>query len=58
MPGAVKRFGAMPKQYFPEETIEKISDYMFDNTIDQPEWFEAHFNEQMGKGKGKGKRSG
>ncbi len=58
MRGAVKRFGAMPKQYFPEETIEKISDYMFDNTIEQPEWFEAHFNEEMAKGKGKGKGMG
>ena len=58
MPGAVKRFGAMPKQYFPEETIEKISDHMFDNTIEQPEWFEAHFNEQMAKGKGKGQGQG
>ena len=58
MPGAVKRFGTMPKQYFPEETIEKISDYMFDNTIEQPEWFEAHFNEEMSKGKGKGQGMG
>ena len=58
MRGAVKRFGTMPKQYFPEETIEKISDYMFDNTIEQPEWFEAHFNEEMSKGKGKGQGMG
>lgn len=54
MRGAVKRFGTMPKQYFPEETIEKISDYMFDNTIEEPEWFEAHFNEEKGKGKAQG----
>ena len=58
MRGAVRRFGVMPKQAFPEETIEKISDYMFDNTIEQPEWFEAHFNEEMAKGKGKGKGMG
>jgi cytochrome c2 len=53
MPGAVKRFGVMPKQAFPEKTIDSIADYMFDNTIEQPEWFEENFNEQMGKGKGK-----
>ncbi len=58
MRGAVRRFGVMPKQYFPEETIEKIADYMFDNTIEQPEWFEDHFNEEMGKGKGKGQGNG
>jgi mono/diheme cytochrome c family protein len=55
MRGAVRRFGVMPKQYFPEATIEKISDYIFDNAIEQPEWFEDHFNEEMGKGKGKGR---
>ncbi|WP_397363028.1 DUF3365 domain-containing protein [Olleya sp. R77988] len=61
--GAVKRFGVMPKQLFPEQTIAEIADYMFDFKIDQPEWFEDHFNEEkgnhkgqgMGKGKGQGK---
>ena len=64
MRGAVRRFGVMPKQAFPEETIEKIADYMYDFEIDQPEWFEDHFNEEKGKhngngqGKGKGKGMG
>lgn len=56
--GAVKRFGVMPKQPFPEKTIEQIADYMYDFDIDQPEWFEEHFNEEMGKGKGKGQGNG
>lgn len=56
--GAVKRFGVMPKQEFPEETIEQIADYMFDFDIEQPEWFEAHFNEEKGSHKGKGKGKG
>ena len=43
MRGAVRRFGVMPKQTFSEETIEQIADYMFDNAIEQPEWFEDHF---------------
>ncbi|SFI97914.1 c-type heme family protein [Olleya namhaensis] len=50
--GAVKRFGVMPKQAFPEETIAEIADYMFDYDIDQPDWFEAHFNEENGNHKG------
>ena len=47
--GAVKRFGVMPKLSFPEETIVQIADYMYDFDIDQPDWFDAHFNEQQGK---------
>lgn len=52
--GAVNRFGLMPKQAFPEETIQKIADYMFDFKIEQPEWFEEHYNQQHGNGNGKG----
>lgn len=58
MHGAVKRFGVMPKQAFPEETIAKIADYMFDYDIDQPEWFEKHFNEEKGNQRGQGKGQG
>ncbi|MFY9242515.1 MAG: DUF3365 domain-containing protein [Polaribacter sp.] len=62
MYGAVKKFGIMPKQYFSEETIKQISEYMFDNEIEEPEWFESHYNEEKGKGHGKemmkGKKTG
>lgn len=62
MYGAVKKFGVMPKTPYPEETINQIADYMFDNDIEEPEWFEAHYNEErgmgMGKGKGMGKKKG
>ena len=54
MYGAVRRFGLMPKQYFPEETIAKIADYIYDFDIEQPKWFEDHFSEEMGKGKVQG----
>ena len=40
--GAVKRFGIMPKTPFPKKTIDLIADYMFDNKIEQPKWFEKH----------------
>jgi cytochrome c553 len=56
--GAVRKFGVMPKTPFPEETINQIADYMFDNDIEQPEWFEAHFNEEQGMKKGMGKGKG
>ncbi|MCX7550344.1 c-type heme family protein [Xanthomarina sp. F2636L] len=58
MPGAVKKFGVMPNTPYPEETIKQIADYMFDYEIEQPEWFEDHFNEERGMGKGKGKQKG
>jgi cytochrome c553 len=58
MPGAIRRFGLMPKAYYPEETIEKIADYIYENDIDQPEWFESHYNEMRGKKKGKGRGNG
>lgn len=56
--GAVKRFGVMPKQAFPEKTIEQIAEYMYDFEIEQPEWFEDHFNEERGNGRGMGKGNG
>ncbi len=64
MPGAINKFGLMPYQFFPEETIKQIADYMFDNEIEEPAWFESHYNQmhgdrpgmkrKMGQGKGMG----
>ena len=58
MRGAVMQFNVMPKQPFIKDDLIKIADYMYDNELEKPEWFENHFNEQhpngMGKGMGKG----
>lgn len=56
--GAVKRFGLMPKQGFPEETIKQIADYMYEFDIEKPEWFKDHYNKQHGKVNGRGKGMG
>ena len=53
MYGAVRRFGVMPKTPYPEETISQIADYMYDHDIEQPSWFEDHYNKERGTGKGK-----
>lgn len=60
MPGAVEKFGVMPYQFFPEKTIEEIAAYIFENDIEEPEWFGAHYQKMhgnmkgnMGRGKGK-----
>lgn len=43
MYGAVRKYGLMPKQAFPEGSIEKIANFMFDYQIEEPEWFKAHW---------------
>ncbi|MGE5943868.1 MAG: hypothetical protein ACM31G_05970 [Flavobacteriales bacterium] len=48
MYGAVKRFGIMQNLPYLENVIEQIADYMFDNDIEQPEWFQDHFNQNRG----------
>jgi hypothetical protein len=54
MYGAVKRFGVMPKANYPEATITQIADYIYDNDIEQPDWFEDHYNQNRGNGNGQG----
>lgn len=41
--GAFKRFGLMPKQAFPEGSIEKIAAFMYDYQIEEPTWFAEHW---------------
>jgi len=53
MRGAVNRFGVMPKQLFPEETIKQIADYMFDNTLEKPKWFQEHFKKMSNQNNNK-----
>jgi nitrate reductase cytochrome c-type subunit len=43
MYGAVRKHGVMPKQAFPEGSVEKIANFMFDYQIEEPEWFKAHW---------------
>jgi cytochrome c553 len=47
--GAVRRFGVMVKMPYPEDAIKQIADYIYDNDIEQPDWFEDHYN-QMNRG--------
>lgn len=43
MRGAVRNFGVMPKQVFPENTVEQIADFMFHYQIEEPSWFKEHW---------------
>jgi len=58
MPGAIRNFGLMPYAPYSEKDVGQIADYIYDNDIEQPEWFEEHYQQEMGKGKGKGMRKG
>lgn len=41
--GAYKRFGLMPKQAFPNGSVQKIAAFMFDYQIEEPQWFKTHW---------------
>ena len=60
MPGAIRKFGIMPFASYAEADIEQIADYMYDNEIEEPSWFQEHYEEEHGKkngnGNGQGKR--
>ena len=43
MYGALKKHGLMPRQVFPEGSVEKIADFMFDYQIEEPTWFKEHW---------------
>ncbi|MGB5498181.1 MAG: DUF3365 domain-containing protein [Maribacter sp.] len=58
MPGALKKFGIMPLQPFPEDKIKLIAEYIYDYEIDEPDWFEEHYQKGRGSGRGKGMGKG
>ncbi|MCB0372460.1 MAG: DUF3365 domain-containing protein [Muricauda sp.] len=48
MRGAVRRFGIMPTQQFPEDEVRKIAEYLYDFQIDEPDWFREHWMDRRG----------
>ncbi len=48
MRGAVRRFGIMPTQQFPEDEVRKIAEYMYEFRIEEPEWFQDHWMDRRG----------
>jgi mono/diheme cytochrome c family protein len=49
MPGAVRRFGVMPKMNFPAEDVRKIAAFLFDMPLDLPAWYIEHYQQQHGR---------
>lgn len=58
--GAVKNFGLMPYQPYPEKEIRSISEFIFEYQIEEPEWFNKHWEAGHGERnyKQKGKKIG
>ncbi|MCK4744343.1 MAG: cytochrome c [Sulfuriflexus sp.] len=48
MPGAVNRFGLMPKLSYKEEEVRKIAEYIYDTKIKLPEWYQKHYKQKHG----------
>lgn len=49
MPGAVKRFGVMPKMSFSEAQITAIAHYIYHTELERPDWFEQHYQGERQK---------
>lgn len=58
MPGALEKFGVMPKVFLSDEDLSKIATYMYDTELEAPEWFEKHYEKEHRKGKGYHKEQG
>jgi mono/diheme cytochrome c family protein len=49
MPGAVIRFGVMPKLDYPREDVVKIAEFLYDQRMDLPQWYIEHYRQQHGQ---------
>ena len=49
LPGAVNRFGLMPMQQVPTEELRQIAAYIYDYQIEEPAWFQEHYEQRFGK---------
>ncbi len=54
MKGAVKRFKVMPKPATSEGDLRIIAEFVYDNELQEPEWFAEHFKQMHGEKGGKG----
>ena len=48
MPGAVNKFGLMPKLPYKKEEVRKIAEYIYDTDIKLPEWYRKHYKQKHG----------
>ena len=49
MPDAVRKFGMMVPLQVPKDDLKKIATFIYQQDIEAPDWFEAHYKEEHGK---------
>ncbi|MBK7788208.1 MAG: DUF3365 domain-containing protein [Saprospiraceae bacterium] len=49
MKGAITRFGLMPAQQYPPQSIALMAAFMYDYQIEEPTWFAAHWKDMNGE---------
>jgi len=49
MPGAIEKFGLMPKMDFSQDQLENIALYIYHTELEKPMWYEKHFREEQRK---------
>lgn len=48
MPGAVKKFGLMPKLSYKPEEVKLIAEFLYDGKMYLPEWYRMHYKKEHG----------
>src|SRR5665811_471870 len=54
IPGAHKKFGPMRYMPIPNDAVAQIADYIYDNELERPKGFDAHFQKTHSMGIGMG----
>ena len=54
MPDAIAKWGLMNHQVYPDSVIVGIAEYMYDNEVEAPEWYQKHHEEMHGSGEEEG----
>lgn len=49
MPGALRRFGVMPKLGYDSEQVRQIAEYLFDDGPPSPGWYVDHYRKMHGR---------
>lgn len=49
MKGAITRFGLMPAQQYPPQSIALMAAFIYDYQIEEPSWFTAHWQDMNGE---------
>lgn len=49
MPGAVRRFGVMPRLGYDPADVRMIAEFLFDTPLHEPAWFRSHYQAEHGR---------